>query len=320
VAQPLIETEALAVQGEHAVRLARLIRSQFGFVWRLLRRVGMTETEAESALQQVFRAMAQRIGDLRQGSERAFLFGTVLHVASGVRRQRSEQVALSDAAPVLEDLDDQQQAREILGVLLEQMPLELRVVFVLHEVEQLPGSEIAEIVGIPLATVASRLSDALDDFATHLETGSDLSDSLMIAAREEQPPAGAMQHALLAVGLSAVNADMADFETGAVSAPGVSSRPMPMRAASEPAAVLAFKWFALGLIIGLALASTWAILEGQITIVLESRSHEKTGATGACELEARVSRLTFNESGLCADPSRMPGMPQILARNRPTRV
>jgi hypothetical protein len=41
-------------------------------------------------------------------------------------------------------------------------------------------------------------------------------------------------------------------------------------------------------------------LEGQITIVLESTSHEKTGATGACALEARVSRMTFDESGLCA--------------------
>jgi hypothetical protein len=28
------------------------------------------------------------------------------------------------------------------------------------------------------------------------------------------------------------------------------------------------------------LVSSWAILEGQITIVLESTSHEKTGATG----------------------------------------
>jgi hypothetical protein len=33
------------------------------------------------------------------------------------------------------------------------------------------------------------------------------------------------------------------------------------------------------------LVSSWAILEGQITIVLESPSHEKTGATGACALK-----------------------------------
>jgi hypothetical protein len=67
------------------------------------------------------------------------------------------------------------------------------------------------------------------------------------------------------------------------------------------------------------LASTWALLEGQITIVLESTSHEKTGATGACEFEARVSRMTFDESGLCADPSKMLEMSRIIVRNRPTR-
>jgi hypothetical protein len=48
---------------------------------------------------------------------------------------------------------------------------------------------------------------------------------------------------------------------------------------------------------GRALGSSWAILEGPITIVLESTSHEKTGATGACALEACVSRMTFDKSG-----------------------
>jgi hypothetical protein len=69
-------------------------------------------------------------------------------------------------------------------------------------------------------------------------------------------------------------------------------------------------------------------MEGQIAIVLESTSHEKTGATGACALEACVSRMTLDESGPRADPCSMPRrissemlqMPQILVRNRPTRA
>jgi hypothetical protein len=60
-------------------------------------------------------------------------------------------------------------------------------------------------------------------------------------------------------------------------------------------------------------------LEGQITIVLESPSHEKTGATGACALEACVTRLTFDKSGLGADPAKTLEMPQILVRNGSTR-
>jgi hypothetical protein len=67
------------------------------------------------------------------------------------------------------------------------------------------------------------------------------------------------------------------------------------------------------------LGSSWAILQGQITIVLESTSHEKTGATGACALEACVSRMTFDKSGLGGDPAEMLEMPQILVRDRPSR-
>lgn len=40
------------------------------------------------------------------------------------------------------------------------MPFELRVVFVLNEVEELTGPEIAELLDIPVGTVASRLRRA----------------------------------------------------------------------------------------------------------------------------------------------------------------
>ncbi|HEX7451866.1 MAG TPA: sigma-70 family RNA polymerase sigma factor [Polyangiaceae bacterium] len=255
MAQPLIGTEAPRprLEGEHAARLSRLIRTQLGFVWRLLRRIGVSESEADAALQQVFVAAAQRIDDIRSGSERSFLFSTALHVAARMQREPSSPVVLSDAAPALEDLDDQQQSREILAVLLAQMPLELRVVFVLREIEQLPSTEIATIVGIPESTVASRLQEALDDFATHLETGSDLSESLMIAAREEQPPPYALSHTLSAVGLGAVHVDTSDSESAALSSPGASSRRAERWAAPAAFYGLAVKWLAIGLAVGLTL-------------------------------------------------------------------
>ena len=252
VSQPLIETGAGAVDGERAARLARLIRAQFGFVWRLLRRIGVTEAEAPAAVRDVFAAAAQRIGDIRSDSERSFLFGTTLHVAARVRRERTDQEAISDGAPALEDLDEQAQAREILGALLEQMPLELRVVYVLHEIEQLTTAEIAKVVGIPIGTVDTRLVEAQEDFATHLESDSDLSLSLIAAAREEQPPADALSRALEAVGVATVTA-APDPPAGAVSSPSVSSvRPgSPQRSLFT----LAAKWIAVGWIVGLVLGS-----------------------------------------------------------------
>ena len=253
MAQPLTETGERAVDGEHAPRLARLIHEQFAFVWRLLRRIGITEVETDSAVQEVFDAAAQRIGDIRAGSERSFLFSTALHVASRVRRARAEPVAvISDRAPALEDLDEQAQAREMLTALLEQMPLELRVVFVLHQIEGLPSGEIAGVVGIPLDTVAARLNEAQEDFATHLELESELAVSLLAAAREEHPPNSARRRALSAAGVADVALPSAP-EADALSAPGVGSA-RPGAAPRSPFA-LAGKWLAYGFVVGLVLGS-----------------------------------------------------------------
>jgi len=157
-------------------RLARLIEEQFGFVWRLLRRIGVPESDADDAAQQVFISVSQRIDDIRSGSERAFLFSTALHVGSRARRGRARQredfgVDLDeqpDSTPSPEDLVDRRRARELLDSLLEEMPLELRVVFVLYEIEQLTSVEIADVVGTPLGTVASRLRRAREDFTARV--------------------------------------------------------------------------------------------------------------------------------------------------------
>lgn len=265
VAQPLTETESDAVNGDPNARLGRLIRKQFGFVWRLSRRIGLTEHEVDSAVREVFEAAAKRIGDIRPGNERAFLFSTTLHVAARVRRNRDEQAVISDHAPALEDLDPAGQAREILGALLEQMPLELRVVFVLHEIEQFASIEIAEIIGIPLATVTTRLAEAQEDFATHLETESELSLSLIAAAREERAPAAALVRALAAAGLKATPAE-SDSEAEALSAPGVEDTyVVPVPARRSPF-TLGATWLVLGWLLGLIVVSAvWALSDAATT-------------------------------------------------------
>jgi RNA polymerase sigma-70 factor (ECF subfamily) len=171
VATPLSPADAKLAASPQP-RLVQLIQEQFGFVWRLLRRIGVPESDADDAAQQVFIAVSRRLDDIRSGSERAFLFSTVLHVGSRARRDRGrkredlgvdfdEQPA---SAPSPEELVDRRRARGLLDALLEEMPLELRVVFVLYEIEQLNSTEIAEVVGVPVGTVASRLRRAREDF------------------------------------------------------------------------------------------------------------------------------------------------------------
>jgi RNA polymerase sigma-70 factor, ECF subfamily len=265
VASPLTETLASAVDGDPSTRLGRLIRKQFGFVWRLSRRIGLTESEVDSAVREVFEAAAQRIGDIRPGSERAFLFSTTLHVAARVRRSRGPQAEIGDGSPTLEDLDQAGQAREILGALLEQMPLELRVVFVLREIEQFSSIEIAEIIGIPLATVTTRLAEAQADFATHLESESELSNSLIAAARDERAPAAALVRALRTAGVE-VTREESDTEAHSSRAAALDAPPARSASPQRSSFVLAASWVALGWIVGLVVVSAvWALSDAATT-------------------------------------------------------
>jgi RNA polymerase sigma-70 factor (ECF subfamily) len=56
---------------------------------------------------------------------------------------------------LLESVDSQ-----MLGRLMEQLPAEYREVLLLREVEDLAYKEIADVTGVPIGTVMSRLSRA----------------------------------------------------------------------------------------------------------------------------------------------------------------
>jgi RNA polymerase sigma-70 factor (ECF subfamily) len=62
-----------------------------------------------------------------------------------------------------------QQAMSLLDRLLEQLPLSLRLVFVLAEIEELSLADIAKLEDIPQGTAASRLRRARELFQAELE-------------------------------------------------------------------------------------------------------------------------------------------------------
>jgi RNA polymerase sigma-70 factor, ECF subfamily len=163
---------------EAKVRLESMFSAHYDGVWRALRRSGLDASHADDAAQEVFVIAARRIADIRPGSERAFLLGTALRVASDVRRARgrSRSVADEDAvehaqdpAPSIDELADQKRARELLDDLLARMPEDLAPVFVLFEIEALPTAEIAEALALPSGTVASRLRRAREWFEAEVD-------------------------------------------------------------------------------------------------------------------------------------------------------
>ncbi len=164
-------------EGETTEAVEALVRAHFKEVWRLLRRLGLGEADADDAAQQVFTVACTRIASIRAGSERAFLYGCALRAAAKwreSRRQRVQPTATGDLdcaeedVPSLDELVDRHKARALLDAILDAMPSDLRTVFVLFELEELPTNEIAELLGIPRGTAASRLRRAREEFAQRL--------------------------------------------------------------------------------------------------------------------------------------------------------
>jgi RNA polymerase sigma-70 factor (ECF subfamily) len=165
-----------ALEATDAERLEELVRGEFAYVWRLCRRLGLPESDADDAAQQVFIVASRRIGDIRPGKERAFLYGVAVNAAAKFRHSHARRREDLDAAleliesgsPNAEELLDRQGARRLLDLVLDSMPDELRDVFVLYEIEQQTTLEIAEVLAIPPGTAASRLRRAREDFSARI--------------------------------------------------------------------------------------------------------------------------------------------------------
>jgi RNA polymerase sigma-70 factor (ECF subfamily) len=153
-------------------RVQAMVADHHDFLWRSLRRLGIPDGDVDDAVQQVFLVALRRQAEIAKESERSFLFQTALRVAADWRRackRRCEQAGLDlpdlpDGSANPEELTDQRRARVLLDRVLAALPMDLRAVFVLFELEELTMMEIATISDLPPGTVASRLRRARQAF------------------------------------------------------------------------------------------------------------------------------------------------------------
>jgi RNA polymerase sigma-70 factor (ECF subfamily) len=150
-------------------RLEQLFARHYSFIWRLLRHLGLADEGADDAAQQTFLIAAERLADIRVGSERSFLYGTAIRLFRDLRRAELRLVRdsghdLVSPQASVEERIDQGRAAQLLDAVLAGMDQDLREVFVLFELERMPTPQIAELVGIPGGTAASRLRRAREQF------------------------------------------------------------------------------------------------------------------------------------------------------------
>lgn len=153
------------LHGVNEGRLRQIVLAHFELLWRFLRRLGLPECDVDDAVQEVVLVVARKLDQIAVGSERSFVLSTAVRVASGFRRSARLRREVADdglvemPSPELdpEQLAEKRRLRLVLDDVLNQLPMELRAVFVLYELEELTMAEIATTLGLPPGTVASRL-------------------------------------------------------------------------------------------------------------------------------------------------------------------
>ena len=180
----LADSALVAAAGEGDVRpledqhrLEAMARESFQFIWRSLRRLGVRASAADDAAQKVFEIATRRLPTIRVGAERAFLFNTAVRVAIEFRRKEASRRETADDAvdeiadPALlpDETAEWKRRRQVLDDVFESMPMELRAVFVLFELEGMGTLDIAALLQIPRGTVASRLRRAREHFQEHVK-------------------------------------------------------------------------------------------------------------------------------------------------------
>lgn len=153
-------------------------QEHFRFVWRSLRRLGVPESDASDAAQDVFLVVHRRLSDFEGRSRMTtWLYGICYRVARDRRRLAHVRRRVDDEEILEQKADDgadvaaeaeRRQGLALLDALLDDLTLEQRAVFTLFELEGLTGEAIAEALEIPVGTVYSRLRLGREQFRKSL--------------------------------------------------------------------------------------------------------------------------------------------------------
>lgn len=160
-------------------RVRREIAPHLPAVWRFVRRLGVPRDDVDDLVQEALLLVVRRLDDVRPGSERSFLFGSAYRLASDARRKGARRATIvcaegtehRDAPSLAKDVGavlDERRALAEVDRILDAMSVELRAVFVLHELEERTMGEIAAALALPPGTVASRLRRARAEFTARV--------------------------------------------------------------------------------------------------------------------------------------------------------
>jgi len=176
---PSEEASSATIDGANPVSGASvdfptIYRENHAAIWRFLRHLGVRESDVPDVTHNVFLIAYRKLATFEHRSSiRTWLCGIALRVGRDFLKSAAVRLEVSDtdlkvfdtasSEPSVESLRQDGQL-ELAQRLLDSLPAEQREVFVLHELEQMTGSEIASLMETSLGTVRSRLRRARESF------------------------------------------------------------------------------------------------------------------------------------------------------------
>jgi RNA polymerase sigma-70 factor (ECF subfamily) len=170
---------ASRIAGRDQVAFETLMRRNNGKLFRVARAIVKDDAEAEDVLQDAYLEAFRQIGEFRGEAQLStWLTRIVINQAlMRLRRQKRERVVVPfragtdravERGPHESEIVDEKaesptdasmraQARRMLERRIDELPVAFRTVFVMREVEDMSVEETAACLGIPPATVRTRL-------------------------------------------------------------------------------------------------------------------------------------------------------------------
>ena len=144
--------------------LAEVYRAHAGFVWRVVRRLGIPEAAIEDVVHDVFLVVHRRLSEYDgRAAMTTWLFGIARGVAANHRRSHTRaerKLAVVPPPAASEDPERdaaRQEAAAFVRAFLDGLDEERRLLFALADIEGMKVPEIAEALGLNLNTAYSRL-------------------------------------------------------------------------------------------------------------------------------------------------------------------
>lgn len=143
-------------------RLEAVYREHWRYVWRCARKLGVADDRLEDVLHDVFVVVCRRLDEFEgRSSVNTWLYGITFRVVQEhhrkLGRDRRPAPATSGSVAGPEEHVQRVEAAKLLGELLAELDEDKRMAFVLTEIDGMSPNAVAEMLGVSVNTVYSRL-------------------------------------------------------------------------------------------------------------------------------------------------------------------